>query len=432
MNKVVLGVIGAVVIGAGLFFFSSQKVAAKEIEKQLAALQTNGFVIENRVKKDDGEYFEISLSDLHKFSTLVPQYKQVLLEEDKAALKDMKLGVELVTSGATVSADIYPVKIPLKEASADEKKKLETFLAKKALLLHVNYNGLTKGFDGYLKDINEGVEAVSLKLTGLTFEGTADEVLTLVYNMKNLRVEDRLTKKPLMDVSGIKSDMVYTGLNYYVTNGTASLDSITLNLEDKLGKIALSDMQMHVKSDIKDDLLDTRAQMLVKTADIDMQGQKVALNTMTFDYGLKNIDMQAFNEVVTFMENIEQNVNSDDVEKSIQTLLSKGMIFDIHKIGVDDITFGAESLKGLSLQAHIGFEKDPELFKKLQTMPESALTSMNIDSKISISNEIFSEILKDPRAMMLMMIQPKEENGYKVYDIAMDKGALSINGQPMM
>ena len=62
----------------------------------------------------------------------------------------------------------------------------------------------------------------------------------------------------------------------------------------------------------------------------------------------------------------------------------------------------------------------------------SALPHLNIKSKIKISDELFEMMLEDPRMMLASMIEAKEENGYKLYDIKLDKGKLEVNGKPMM
>jgi hypothetical protein len=33
---------------------------------------------------------------------------------------------------------------------------------------------------------------------------------------------------------------------------------------------------------------------------------------------------------------------------------------------------------------------------------------------------------------MLGMVQPQQENGYKVYDLELKNGSLTVNNQPMM
>ncbi len=431
MKKVLTGLAGSAVVASGLFYFGSQELVANEINTQLAALQTHGFVIEERKQDATGEHFIISLADMHKFAKLIPEYEAVLLVEDKSALKEFKLGVDLTSSGSEVSVDIYPVSLPTAELSIEEQIMIDRYITKKTLTLHLNYNAVTNNFDGSLKDIDEQIKsAIGVKLIGLAFDGNFnDDKIALNYELNEFKIAD--DKKSIVELTGVSSYGTYEGLNYYISNGTTDIDKVFVNIPDTLDSVAFFDTKLIVTSDVKNDLFESRLSMVTKTVDASIENDNYTLDTFTFDYGLKNINIEAFDKLVTALDKENPNFKSPEVEKNIEDLLANGMVFDIYKFGIENITHNSETLKGFSLQTNFELGNDLDI-QTVETSPMQALSSVTMNSKIEISNEIFSKAIQDPRAMMAMMVQPKEVNGYKIYDIGLKDSKLEVNGLPMM
>lgn len=431
MKKVLTGVAGSAVVAGGLFYFGSGELVANEINIQLATLQTHGFVIEDRKQDSTGEHFVISLADMHKFAKLIPEYEAVLLAEDKSALKEFKLGVDLTSSAFEVSVDIYPVSFPTAQLSIEEKEMMNRYISEKTLTLHLNYNSLTNNFDGSLKDIDEQIQsAIGVKLIGLAFDGNFnDDKIALNYSLNEFKVAD--DKKSIIELSGVSSEGTYEGLNYYISNGTTDIDKVLVNIPDTLDSVAFFDTKLKVTSDVKNDLFESRLSMVTKTVDASIKNDNYTLDTFTFDYGLKNINIEAFDKLVTALDKENPNFKSPEVEKNIEDLLASGMVFDFYKFGIENITHNGETFKGFSIQANFELGNNLDI-QTAETSPMQALSAVTMNSKIEISDEIFEKAIQDPRAMMAMMVQPKEENGYKIYDIELKDSKLEVNGLPMM
>jgi len=431
MKKVLTGVAGSAVVAGGLFYFGSGELVANEINIQLATLQTHGFVIEDRKQDSTGEHFVISLADMHKFAKLIPEYEAVLLAEDKSALKEFKLGVDLTSSASEVSVDIYPVSFPTAQLSIEEKEMMNRYISEKTLTLHLNYNSLTNNFDGSLKDIDEQIQsAIGVKLIGLAFDGNFnDDKIALNYSLNEFKVAD--DKKSIIELSGVSSEGTYEGLNYYISNGTTDIDKVLVNIPDTLDSVAFFDTKLKVTSDVKNDLFESRLSMVTKTVDASIKNDNYTLDTFTFDYGLKNINIEAFDKLVTALDKENPNFKSPEVEKNIEDLLASGMVFDFYKFGIENITHNGETFKGFSIQANFELGNNLDI-QTAETSPMQALSAVTMNSKIEISDEIFEKAIQDPRAMMAMMVQPKEENGYKIYDIELKDSKLEVNGLPMM
>jgi len=432
MKKILSGIVGSVVVAGGLFYYTSQKLVGDEINAQLTALQAHGFVIQDRKENADGEHLVISLADMHKFSKLIPEYEAILLAEDKSALKDFKLGVDWTSSGAGISMDIYPVSFPTADIPAEAKEIMDKYIADKTLMLHLDYNTLTKNFEGNLKDIDEEINnEIGLKLLGLAFDGSlSDEKIALNYKLNEFKLSD--DKKSIVEATGVSSVGTYEGLNYYISNGTTNVDKVFINLPNTTDSLDLSNMSFKVTSDVKNKLLESRLNMVTKTLDASIRGDKFTLDNFTFDYGIKNIDMEAFDKLTKLINRENPNFQSPEVKGYIADMFKNGMEFDIYKLGVDSIMHNGQTLKGFSLKTNLKIDNNPDLIQTLQMQPMQALSSVTIDGQIKVSDEIFAEILKNPKGRMAMMIQAKEENGYKIYDIELKESKLKVNGRQMM
>jgi hypothetical protein len=431
MKKVLTALAGSAVVAGGIFYFASGELVANEVNTQLTTLQTHGFVIEERKQDSTGEHFIISLADMHKFAKLIPEYEAVLLAKDKSALKEFKLGIDLSSSGSEVSLDLYPVSFPTAELSIQEKEMIDRYIAEKTLTLHLNYNTLSNNFDGSLKDIDEQIKnAIGVKLIGLAFDGNFnDDKIALNYELNEFKIAD--DKKSIVELSGVSSEGTYEGLNYYISNGTTNIDKVLVNIPDTLDSVAFSDTKLIITSDVKNDLFESRLSMVAKTVDATIKNDNYILDTFTFDYGLKNINIEAFDKLVTALDKENPNFKSPKVEKNIEDLLASGMVFDIYKFGIENIIHNGETLKGFSLQTNFELGNNLDI-QTVETSPMQALSSITMNSKIEISDEIFSKAIQDPRAMMVMMVQPKEVNGYKIYDIELKDSKVEVNGLPMM
>lgn len=432
MKKILTGLAASVVVAGGLFYFGSGKLVADEINAQIENLQMHGFVVEDRKQDSLGDHFVISLADIHKFSKLLPEYEAVLLAEDKSALQEFKLGVDLTSSGTTLSANIYPVAFPTKELTIKEQEMIAQYIQEKTLTLHINYDSLTHNFDGTLKDIDEQIKNdIGVKLIGLAFDGNFnDDKIALNYELNEFKIAD--AKKSIVALSGLSSVGTYEGLNYYISNGTTDIDKFLINIPDGLDSVEFSDIKLNVNSDIKNDLFESRLSMVTKTVDATIKNDTYALDTFTFDYGMKNINLEAFETLVTALDQQNPNFDSPEVKKSVEAIFANGLVFDVYKFGIENITHNGETLKGFSLQTNLELDNNPDIIQTIQTAPIQTLSSVALNSKIEISDEIFSKAIKDPRAMMAMMVQPKQENGYKVYDIELKNSKLEVNGLPMM
>ena len=435
MKKIIIGLVGLIlIIGAFLFFYSEKMVEVK-VDEQIAILQASGFDIEEKTQDSDADsrHFVISLSDTDKFVTYYPKYKEFLIEllqkTEKDHFKDVKFGVDVTSFVTIVSADIYPLSFPKGSLSAKEAALFQTYVDEKVFLLKVDYNPITKGIDGVLKNVDEKNQNTTLKIEGLNFDAVLDDEMAFKYEVQNFILSDSSSAK-VIDVQGFSSDFRYEGLHNELINGFGNIEKILI--ENEGTTINMNGFNAVLTSDAKNGFLDSGAKLTLKSMDIKVDEQDFGFNGLIFDYDIDNINLESFHKLMNFLEKSEADLEASKMYEIIQEIFSYGVVVELNKLSVDNIRHGKESVKGFSVEAKMNIPKEPEFSKNLETSPMLALMSLNVTSKVALSDELYAEIQKTPQAEMFIAMEAKNENGYRIYDIEFQDGSLSINGQSVM
>ena len=91
-----------------------------------------------------------------------------------------------------------------------------------------------------------------------------------------------------------------------------------------------------------------------------------------------------------------------------------------------------QKLEGFKLSSSFDIDKTLDL-ATLKQNPMAAIGAMDASLHLILSNQLLELIAKRPQAMLVMMLfQPKDINGQKVYKVELKDGKLTVNGTPMM
>ncbi len=434
MNTKVLSLVGGVAVTSGLLYFGSQKLISNEINEQITHLNDYGFAVEKRTKDANGEHFIIALEDVQKLAQSFSQNKATKRIFQDSTLKGTKLGVDVVTSGITVSADIYPVAVPTGDATEEKKKDISDWLAKKVITLHVDYNTLTDHFDGNLKDIDETRGETTIKLDGCTFAGDnkADK-LAVNYQLHDFNMSD--VQKQYVNLHGVTSDMVYEGENGYIQNGTTSVKELTISVPQRLSMYAqMKDLDFKVNTKVDNKLLSYIASMDMSHFSADIFSDKTELDNFKINYEFAGMNVDAMLEFIKYSQTTEpEELYTDPKGLAIlEKMITKETQININTLSLDEMVLHGQKFKGFAADLHISLDETKDLFTKLRSNPMSVIPNLNVASKIKLSAELFEMLQQNPRARMLSMIPAKDEGGYKTYNLELEKGHLKVNDQPMM
>ncbi len=361
--------------------------------------------------------------------------------EDASALKGLKIGVNakyLNDAYSALSLDIYPLNLPtsITELDMDKEDKivieqLTKMLEKKGVLIHVDFNKLLSSFKGHVKDIREtlqGENEVRFNMEGVTFEGEIEKGKISRLDQKLKRITFESKDEAHVEFSELKTNYKRTGPNSYDSSSGYSVKNILLTGINDNSKVIVSvdDMSGDSITSIKNDLAQSSIKATASKVKFEANGEKSLLEGITFNFNIKNLDMLALKK----LEKSDVN-NEAEINRLVQELISKGVSMEIPTFEIKKIEAKGKKMEGFTLTAHADIDKSLDL-AALQANPMVAMNAVNTKTKITLSSGIFSLIAQDPRAMMFMMlIQPQEINGKKVYEVEIKNGSLSINGKHM-
>jgi len=444
MKKLGLALLSVIAIAAIYYYTSGSAqltIQMKEqVDAEIASLQTQGFSVEGKEISEGKEHFVISIEEPSKVTSYLNTQGLQTTLEDMETLKGTKVGIDvayLADAYSAASFDIYPVALPLALTSAslsDDDKKAVDFLQKlidkKAFLLHVDVNKLGNGFKGYVKDIQEVIDdegKLTVTMKDLKFTGDLkdDKLSSVKQTLKSftLESEDEIIA---MKINNLTSNYALTGATQYDYTTDYAIEDISVNAKDEFD-LRVANLTMDTSSKETNGLASVTASTKADTVHF-TEGQKLTLlKTLSFDMSANNFDMEALEK----LETIDPE-NEEELMKVLQALISHGIDFEIPNFSVKDIEMDTQKLDGFKLTSKFEIDKSLDL-ASLEQNPMAAIGAMNADVDLTLSSQLFGLLAQHPQAVMVMMlIQPKDVNGQKVYKVELKNGKLSVNGKPIM
>lgn len=442
MRKPVYGLTGIMVAALIYYVAAGSTQIADEIKKQvdteLAVLKKNGFDIENRTAKDNTEHLIIHFSDPEKIAHYLSAQGLRVDAENAKIFQGMKAGINihyLPDAANALSLEIYPLNLPpsiTSGASQEEDQKAlqaaQNLIDKKVFLLHIDFEKLLSGFKGYVKDIHitpESNQQIELVMRGMIFEGNIEkeQIKTIAQKLEffSLRAADDFQ----IQLSNVKSTYMLTGPSLYDISTKYEIGQ--MQFDEKSGvSLHLDHFNTDSASWTKEDLLSNRMATKIETITIDANNKKAKLEGVVYEANVSNLNIPA-------LEKLSQTSTNEQNETIILfgQMLSNNAALDISALRVAKIETDAKTMDGFTANARLSFNKNID-FQAWQTNPLTLLETINVQTNISLSSELFMYFMEDPRAMIIpMLFPPKEENGKKIYDIRLHKGMLKINDVPL-
>ncbi len=438
MRKIGFGLIGILALAAIYYFTSGSTRVTEEMKKQvnheLTTLQQNGFGIENREVGKTQEHFILDFSEPEKIIAYLKHQGVQINTKNLSSLKGMKFAVDakyLKDAYSALSTDISVKALPDEVVAALQKKDpgllahINKMIDNKSLLVHVDFNKLLNGFKGYVKDINETFSddvSVNLLAQGMTFEGSlANEKLkTLKQHIAQLSLHaDKAVEVVLKNLTAT-----------YTLTGATNYDAQTTYSVENLKAYAADDFQMegvNIKGTsttaLHNKLLKSSASSTIEKITLQEKQNRYALTETSLDVTLDNLDIEAFEKL--------QKTDPRDrlaINKLSEQILTQGIELNISNLSSKEVNIQHQPMGSFHLNAYGKIDSSLDLTAAQQN-PLILLQALSAKTHIEASPALFSHLMQDPRAMMVMMlIPPQEKNGQKVYDLKYLKGKLTVNG----
>jgi len=449
MKKVGLGLV-ALVAASSIYYLTigSTQITQKmktEINQELQNLQEMGLKVEKNATQEHKERYFITFAEPKKIQTYLASQGESLSLEEARTLVGMRFKLDLTYLPSTTDAlamDIYLDALPdtlEKSNSNPVLQTIKTMIHNGDIMSHITINKLLSHFDGYIKDIHQrfkNEEEAYLRLEGLTFNGdiqeeqipkVQQELKIFNYEIKNILNITLANMHSDIQQSQEKMQIKYTiqEINASIQDAEKNSESIYLSLKKITGE----------STDIKHNgLLDNMGHIKIDTLYFkDPQQEEIRLHNIVLDSSTKNLDQEAFQQLQAYNQtDFLQQHSFKEMIPIIQKLTQQGLEIEISNLSTQDLTLQGEKIQGFNLSAKL--KLDPNFpWKTIQNDPLQLTKLPNIHANINLSDELFNFVAQTPETMMLLlMAQPVDKNGTKVYDIEFSKGKLKLNGRPFM
>lgn len=443
MKKLSLAILGIIFIAVIYYMTSGSTQLVSQVKAQvdteLASLQTQGFSVQDREQSETQEHFVISFDDPEKIAAYFTQQGAQLSVADAEVFKGLQIGVDLSylsDAYSSISFDLYPVTLPQSitaSATAPEDKKIleqiQQMLEKKTFLIHCDINKLGTGFKGYMKDIDEVLKSntnVKLLLSKLEFSGeiNEDSIQSMQQTLHTMQLDVNDTFN--FAINDIKSNYQVTGATLYDYKTDYSVENMTLK-EKGVMMLVVDHFEALSDTSVKDSLATTNLKTKTNSIVITDKENKIVFDTLLLDMKANNLDMNALEELGKADANNEKEVNA-----ALQKLLSHGIQLEIPVFSVATIENLGQKMEGFHLSSLVKINKSFNI-AVLEQNPLLALQAFTLNLDLNLSKELYTLIGQQPEAIMAMMLfQPKDVNGKKVYKVELKDGKLTVNGSPVM
>jgi hypothetical protein len=454
--KKLLALLFVLVLLAAAIPVVGNKLVENTLNEKIELLSAHG--IEVKSENIDASYlqtkkhYEFLLKDSEKFLAYLNQNSHREIPPYVNEMVDgILLGADVEYNNIpfvmnAIEADVYVMSLSknmmqeMKNEDAEFYAFVNSFFEKKGILYHLQYDVITRDFNGYIKDIREQYTLkddtnVSIDFSGMNYKGSGDLLAPNIISSNVERISLialKDTTELRFDLAGFSSASEFESKSRY--SSSASLENIALIIKGEENIAMYSkDLKMSLSSDTQESFAKMYAKSNFKEFGINTRELNVKVYDLNYDISLSDLDKDALEElqdVVTQAKQSPSNSLELQVRESLIKLLSRGLV-----LGIDDLSFkkllldDTKDLQGISIHSQIFFKEDAALANKLLYTPVLLIQNLDSDIKIKISKEIFNKINENAPMTTLAMEYAKVEGESYVFEISFHNGELLVNGR---
>ncbi len=452
--KKILIIVATIVVILALSPIVGSKIIESKLDENIKKLTSSGL----EIKKQDTRSGYLNTSKQYKFvvidSKVFMDYMSELSNKQVSGyagelLEGTVVGVDLDYSNVpllrSTSIDIYPVSLnnqimkDMRVSNPEFAKLVEQFLEKGGLRYHVDYDIITKNFDGYIKDIKESYtqkidQKVDFELSGSTFSGNGNLIMPKFINSD--------TKKVYLHYVSGSDEGKFDFENISISSSYESVTSYASNLRlEKLEADVKSNYNNNSKVYVKDMVLSfisttdgTKAKLGSKSSfkkfDIEAKHESIKMRNFNFDTKIKGIDKDSYEELSELLRDansLSSRSLNYKTQKIVQELVLRGFELDIDDISIERILINdSNDLGTSSLKADI---KLPQNALGKNARPAEMVEKIDVDMLLTISKPTFEIITKSSPIVGISKSFAKSNGDSMVYDVKVKDGSVTVNGK---
>jgi len=450
-----------IVVGSiALLPIVGNNITEKFLDEKMVVLTSNGLEVNNTVIESNylttKRHYEFLLSDAPRFIEYLNQYSDAQLPPYVDAMADgVSVGVDVEYSNFFFSSkamiDIYPLSLPTDMMSELKKEDIkfynyiDSFLKKKGVLYHLNYDISEKSFDGFIKDIDEEytfdnqVKAI-FKIIDATYSGEGSLVApqNLQVNISKINLDINTSEEDIFfRLSDLSSASTFESQSTYLSS--MNIKTLSLLIEaKKSGKteINIDDMKLNISSNTQGKKAEFYTKSSISKLQVSSLSSNLVASNLNYDISLEGADKDSYEELHTLTSYASKS-HSPNFEKEFQAslikLFSKGLVLSIADLSI--ATVGVKNKKpvdGFSMMAKLTLAKDVDLAKKLNSSPMSLINNLLLSSTLTFSKDFYALLNKELPASILAGGFAREDAKSVIFDIELKDGRLSVNGKKIL
>ncbi len=448
-----------IVLIAAILPIIGNSVVETALQDKIAQLKTFGLDTENE-KTQSGylktkKHYEFVLSDSKQLIAYLNQYstKQLPSYVD-AVLQGTRVGMDVeyynLPFTKAISIDIYPLALSkelvsgMKKANADFYQYFKTFLESKGVLYHINYNIVSKDFDGYIKDIDEKYDfkeqntTLKWKMDGVTYDGSGDLIAPehLAANINNISIamESEANGKVILDLHKLHTTTNFESQLTYMT--TFDLEDMKIYVNDKYkskkeSAIIVKQMKVNFSSNDQGKDLELFSKTSIKHFTLSSLKSVVKIDDFKYDIALEGVEKNAAEILRSLIAKASQGAQAtarDEaaLTQSIEDILGHGFKLKVGEFSLGNITLVREGKLG-GFDAKLDFTLKQTAFKL--PAKELPFEKYQANSEFTMNLKFSKKFIKAFKIIPPAAEQIAKVKGDKyIYDVVFDGKNLTING----
>lgn len=298
-----------------------------------------------------------------------------------------------------LTIDAYPLSLPstidasLQKRSPLFYKELNQFLKERAFLYQIKYNLIDQKFKASFKDIDQ------------------------LFHLDNNATFHLFVKKAKSSGHLLK--------NFRPDEFNSQIDTLSLKFISSDENVLLSLSKLAQKSSFE--ILDAKINSYSSTSigDISVESKK-----MTFDMKDMKMKVSLTNLDETLYERFSTIKSEAQAKELFTQVLAKGLELNIENFQVKHIFLDKQKdLKGFKMSLKMDVKKDALLVSKLKISPLLALTNLNIETTLRVSNEIYAKLKERGLIRPFISSYFKQEKRDMSLDLKYIDSKISLNGK---
>ncbi|DAB29752.1 MAG TPA: hypothetical protein CFH84_08050 [Sulfurimonas sp. UBA12504] len=454
MKKILVLLFVLVLLAAALPIVGN-KLVSSVLDEKIELLHDNGIDVKDTIVESSylhtKIHYEFLLQESEKFFAYLNQSSHGEIPSYiQDAIDGVLLGVDVSYSNVpfmnNIVVDIYPIKLSsntmdtLQESDKNFYNFVNTFLSKKGILYNLQYDMISEGFSGYLKDINESYvdnDGTNLKfsLVGMSYQGSGNLIAPNILSsqLQTISIEAiKDTFEMKFNLLDLHTESEFASKSKYANAVTLGSFDLSMSGDDNVSMNA-KNVQVSMSADTQDAFAQIYAKSSFEQMQVDANALKASMEGFNYDISIVDLDKDALEELQDILgeaKNSQSEILELKMKESFIKLLSRGVTLNIDDFSFKKLVLDkTQDLKGISISSEITFKEDPALANKLLYTPALLAQNLDTDIKLKISKEIFNKINETTPIAALVLQYAKEEANNLVFEMIMHDGEVMINGR---